>query len=178
MQIAVIAFGRLKTPGLRLAADYYSKLIAPYIALREIELKPLPVPEKSATSRRRIQTAEAGLLSDKLRKFLRPNGVHFLLDESGQALSTRQWADLLQTLRVQSIGVAAFCIASSLGFAPSLRSPSVGSSALPNSCLPHTPRLLSLGPQTLSHELARVVLLEQIYRSLSLLASHPYHNEG
>ncbi|MBL7715263.1 MAG: 23S rRNA (pseudouridine(1915)-N(3))-methyltransferase RlmH, partial [Bdellovibrionales bacterium] len=37
---------------------------------------------------------------------------------------------------------------------------------------------ISFGPQTFSHELARPVLAEQIYRAMSVLKGHPYHNEG
>jgi 23S rRNA (pseudouridine1915-N3)-methyltransferase len=37
---------------------------------------------------------------------------------------------------------------------------------------------LSLGPMTLAHELARVVLCEQIYRALTILSGHPYHRSG
>jgi 23S rRNA (pseudouridine1915-N3)-methyltransferase len=39
-------------------------------------------------------------------------------------------------------------------------------------------RLLSFGPMTMAHELARVVHVEQLYRALTILAGHPYHREG
>jgi 23S rRNA (pseudouridine1915-N3)-methyltransferase len=38
--------------------------------------------------------------------------------------------------------------------------------------------LLSLGPMTMAHELARVVICEQVYRALTILHGHPYHRAG
>ncbi|MBC7387253.1 MAG: 23S rRNA (pseudouridine(1915)-N(3))-methyltransferase RlmH, partial [Cryobacterium sp.] len=63
-----------------------------------------------------------------------------------------------------SIPEVAFCVGSSLGFSEALRGKARG--------------LFSLGPQTLSHEIARLVLAEQLYRSFSVLRGHPYHHEG
>jgi 23S rRNA (pseudouridine1915-N3)-methyltransferase len=49
------------------------------------------------------------------------------------------------------------------------RSPELGAQS------PGNTMMLSLGPMTMAHELARVVLCEQVYRALTILAGHPYH---
>jgi 23S rRNA (pseudouridine1915-N3)-methyltransferase len=160
----LIAFGKLKTPGLRSAADYYLKLLRPWVPLEEIELKPLPVPDKAPATRQRIQTKEALLVDEKLSSALSGRGAFYVLDEGGKVLSTRQWAELVRDWQSQSVPEVGFCLGSSLGFSDAIRKRARG--------------VLSLGPQTLSHELARVVLLEQLYRAWSVTRGHPYHNEG
>jgi 23S rRNA (pseudouridine1915-N3)-methyltransferase len=164
VRLLVFAFGKLKTPGLRESADHYKKMIRPWAPLEEFELKPVPAPDKSAATRLKIQARETELLSDRLAGTLSPRGALFLLDERGKAMSTQEWARLAREWEESAVPEAAFCVASHLGFSDRLRARARG--------------VFSLGPQTLSHELARVVLLEQLYRAWSVVRGHPYHNEG
>ncbi|MFZ9595839.1 MAG: 23S rRNA (pseudouridine(1915)-N(3))-methyltransferase RlmH [Bdellovibrionia bacterium] len=163
MKIQLYAFGKLKTAGLRETADYYEKLLRGFVAFEEIELKPLPVHEKSPTNRKKIQEKEATLLFERLAKEPGERKLIYLLDEKGKARSTREWSEQMRTWESSSISKVVLIIGSSLGFSPETIQKAQG--------------CFSLGPQTLSHELARVVLIEQLYRSLSLLRGHPYHND-
>lgn len=164
MRICVISFGKLKTPGLREAADYYKKLARSWLTVDEIELKPLSVPDKSPDTRLRIQEKEGQLLLDRLKSELPGRGIFYLLDEMGKPRPTQAWAQEFRSWESDSISSIAFCVGSSLGFSAEVRQRAKG--------------LFSLGPQTLPHELARVVLFEQIYRACSVTKGHPYHNEG
>lgn len=163
MRLTLFAFGKLKTTGLRETADYYKKILGNWISLDEFELKSISVPDKSLATRKIIQEKEAILLNQKLARFGNKKRL-FLLEERGKALTTMQWAEKFQSLKRDGSGELIFCIGSSLGFSDEVRKIAQGS--------------FSLGPQTLSHELARVVLLEQLYRAMSVLNGHPYHNEG
>ena len=163
MKLALLAFGKLKTPGLREAADYYKTLLRPYAPLEELELKPQVVPEKSAASRLLVQEKESTLLTTKLSIQLGSRGAYYILDETGRPDATLGWVELVRRWEREGVPVA-LCIGSSLGFHSEIRARARG--------------VLSLGPQTLSHELARVVLLEQLYRAWSFTRGHPYHNEG
>ena len=92
MKLHLFAFGKLRTPGLREAADYYQKVIQPWVPLEEVELKPVPVPSKSASVRTQVQEKETLLLREKLANRLSSRGIYYLLDESGKAMNTRSWA--------------------------------------------------------------------------------------
>lgn len=164
MKIFLFAFGKLKTPGLRDAADYYKKLTHSWAPIEEVEIKPLSVPDKSQSTRLRIQEKESEILLDRLKSEISKRGVFYLLDETGKLKTTLEWSQEVRHLELKGIPSVSFCIGSSLGFSKELRQKAQG--------------CLSLGPQTLPHELARVVLLEQIYRSYSVMRGHPYHNEG
>lgn len=164
MKLHLIAFGKIRTPGLPESSEYYRKLLRGFVSVEETELKPVPVPDKSPATRIQIQEKEALLLQEKLKTHLSPRGSLYLLDEGGKARTTAQWAELVRDWESSSTSEVVLCLGSSLGFADSVRRKAKG--------------ILSLGPQTLPHELARVVLLEQLYRAWSVTRGHPYHVQG
>jgi 23S rRNA (pseudouridine1915-N3)-methyltransferase len=164
VRICLFAFGKLKTPGLRDTADYYKRLFQSWMPLEEIELKPLAVPEKAPSTRSRIQDQEGEILLKRIKTHTLGRGGFYLLDETGKAKNTQGWAQDFKSWESEGIHTLSLCIGSSLGFSNEVRH--------------HAKGCLSLGPHTLSHELARVVLLEQLYRACSVLRGHPYHNDG
>jgi 23S rRNA (pseudouridine1915-N3)-methyltransferase len=161
MKIQIAAFGKLKTPGLRDAADYYIRNLQPWCETTETELKPISVPDKSPATRLKIQSQEQERLLETIPK---TRSALILLDETGKAMTTQGWVELFKSLQSQSMQTAVFAIGSSLGHSDQVKAVAKFK--------------VSLGPQTLSHELARVVLLEQLYRAWSVIQGHPYHNEG
>ncbi len=163
MKLTIFAFGQLKTPGLRQAADYYQRLIRSWNPIVEIELKALSIPQKDSATRTRIQDKEGQILLHRIQTKSTLRGTFSLLDETGPHRSTLDWAQELRDWERLGTPVS-LCIGSSLGFSKEVRRQAKGT--------------FSLGPQTLSHELARVVLYEQLYRASSVTHRHPYHNEG
>lgn len=90
-----------------------------------------------------------------------PPRAHLVaLDRGGSALSSRAWASWLQERRIDARDVC-FLIGGPRGLPPEL--------------LDRADERVSLGPQTLAHQLARVVLLEQLFRASKILAGEPYH---
>ncbi len=90
--------------------------------------------------------------------------VVLLLDSRGEQLSSESLAALVDGHKAASTQVLVFAIG-----------PANGWSAGPREDARAQHRLFSLGRITLPHELARVVLAEQIYRAATILAGHPYH---
>lgn len=82
------------------------------------------------------------------------------LDRGGRALDSIEWSGWLEQRRLE---------ARDLWFAIG------GPGGLPPRALDAAGERLSLGPQTMAHQLARVVLLEQLYRAAKILAGEPYH---
>ncbi len=104
---------------------------------------------------------EAAFLDSLTKTKLRTVPVAVLLDPRGRTLSSEQLAALLDTHRQAATQLLIFAIGPADGWsAPTLERATL---------------LLSLGPMTLPHELARLVLAEQLYRAATILAGHPYH---
>lgn len=92
------------------------------------------------------------------------NAVTVVLDERGKTLSSAEFARTLEGWRDTGRREARFLIGAADGHEPSLRQ--------------RADLLLSFGPATWPHMLARAMLAEQLFRATSILSNHPYHREG
>lgn len=106
-------------------------------------------------------SSEEGLLGavERLRGRVAPLLV--LLDSRGKAYSSKEFAGWLQRERDAGRQAVVFAIGPASGWSDAAKQ--------------RADLLLSLGSMTLPHELARVVLLEQVYRAFTIMAGHPYH---
>jgi len=91
----------------------------------------------------------------------RPKHALVLLDGRGKQLSSEEFAGWLREYQERSSSPLLFAVGPADGFSDQARQPAT--------------LVLSLGKMTLAHELARVVLLEQLYRAFTILKGHPYH---
>ena len=93
-----------------------------------------------------------------------PNSISIVLDERGKALTSLELARQLERWRNDSRREARFLIGAADGHGEAQRS--------------SADLLLSFGPATWPHLMARAMLAEQLFRATSILAGHPYHREG
>lgn len=148
LQTTVVAVGKVRDRHLAALADDYRT--------RAARLAPIDVVE--VRDARGDPTAEGVRLLEKL-----PAGaVVVLLDERGESRSSEQLASWLTELADRGVRDLRLVVGGPYGFAPAVRA--------------RADRLLSLSAMTLPHELARVVLLEQLYRAWSIVRGLPYHH--
>lgn len=105
--------------------------------------------------------SEEALLRSQEKSGSRSSYSIVLLDSRGKELTSEEFATFIQNHHNRSPQPLLFAIGGANGFGPG----------------PHRSAcfVLSLGKMTLAHELARVVLLEQLYRAFTILKGHPYH---
>ncbi len=109
-----------------------------------------------------LYRSEATFLEALAKPKTRTAPVAVLLDPRGKQLSSEQLAQLIDTHKLASTQLLVFAIGPADGWSPAAHATA------------HS--LLSLGPMTLPHELARLILAEQLYRAATILAGHPYHS--
>lgn len=162
IRIHLVAFGRLRTPGLREACDYWLRNARPWARIEEVELKAASLDDKSEGARARAQREEDLRLGEWAERTLPgPADRLILLDERGKAAPTLEWARWIADSGSANL---AFALGGAGGWSDAARA--------------RAWKVVGLGAQTLSHDLARAVLCEQAYRALSIIQRHPYHHEG
>ncbi len=158
MRVLLAAVGRLKDgPERRLYAHYETRLVAAGkgVALGPFQLKELPESRQAGADGRRAE--EAG----RLLAAAGEGALRVVLDERGQGLTSAAFAAWLRERRDDGAKAVAFLIGGPDGH---------GAAALEGADLS-----VSLGAMTLPHGLARIVLVEQLYRAATIMAGHPYH---
>jgi 23S rRNA (pseudouridine1915-N3)-methyltransferase len=158
MRLVIAVVGRLKQGPERELFEHY--LARADMLGRKRGLSPLTlleIPESRASTATMRRQTEADALLAKLS----PAYTRFALDPGGEQLGSEAFAATLGTLRDGGAEGLAFLIG--------------GADGLGSAALAAPAKRLSLGPMTLPHGLARIVLAEQLYRAATILAGHPYH---
>jgi 23S rRNA (pseudouridine1915-N3)-methyltransferase len=154
LEIAIVAVGKLR-PYYRQAADDYGRRLRRYVKLTEKEVR--------EASRSPTQAAQLSDEAKRLEAAISLGAMLVALTRDGSSWSSRELAAQIDRWLLTSRPVA-LVIGGSNGLAPSL--------------LSRAHSRWSLGPLTLPHELARVVVLEQLYRAFTILKGEPYHKGG
>jgi 23S rRNA (pseudouridine1915-N3)-methyltransferase len=158
MRLLIAAVGKLKQgPERELCAHYLTRAEALGRSLSLSPLAAVELAEARAAETSARQAAEAEALLAKVP----PNHTLICLDPGGKMLSSEGLADVLGRARDEGVPGTVFLIG--------------GADGLGRGALDRADLALSLGPMTLPHGLARIVLAEQLYRAMTILAGHPYH---
>ncbi|MEA2954030.1 MAG: rRNA (pseudouridine1915-N3)-methyltransferase [Alphaproteobacteria bacterium] len=158
MRIAVAAVGRLKQGPERDLAERYRKRAADAgrgIGLRGLEIIEIRESRAQEVDKRVIEESIA------LANVIPDGAATIVLDERGDSLDSVAFSALIGSWRDQGRPAAAFLIGGADGVTAGLR----GKAEL----------RLAFGRTTWPHQLVRIMLLEQLYRAVTLLAGHPYH---
>ena len=157
MKIAVIGVGKLKEKYFVMAVEEYGKRLLRYCRLELVETADEKTPDgASPAEEERIKRLEG----ERILKAVREEDYVIALAIQGEALSSEELAQRLQELSIRGRRIV-FIIGGSLG--------------LHDSVLARADMRLSFSKMTFPHQLMRVVLLEQIYRSFRIIKGEPYH---
>ena len=158
MKITVLTVGKIKEKYLRDAIAEYSKRLSRYAKLEIIEVADEKTPDNaSETVETNIKNKEA----ERLLKYIRDDAYLITLEIKGKQLTSEELAQKIDTLGVQGTSHIIFAIGGSLG--------------LGEEVLKRSNYALSFSKMTFPHQLMRVILLEQIYRSYRIISHEPYH---
>lgn len=158
MRIDILTVGKLKERYLLDAQKEYLKRLQTYAKTQLIEVADESIPENAspATIRQALERESA-----RLAKHLRDGLFIIALDRQGREMSSRELAANLEDLAVRGNSHLAFIIG--------------GSEGISGQMLARSNWRLSFSRLTFPHQLARIILLEQIYRSFRIRRGEPYH---
>jgi len=158
MKITIITVGKIKEKYLKDAIDEYSKRLSKYCKLEIIEVADEKTPDNaSAVVEDNIRSKEA----ERIVKYIKDDAYLITLEINGKQLTSEDMADKVDKLGVQGVSHIIFVIGGSIG---------LGEAVLQKSNF-----ALSFSKMTFPHQLMRVILLEQIYRSYRIINGEPYH---
>ncbi|HYY36988.1 MAG TPA: 23S rRNA (pseudouridine(1915)-N(3))-methyltransferase RlmH [Xanthobacteraceae bacterium] len=158
MRVVVAAVGRLKQGPERELAERYRKRAAEAgrsAGLSAVDVVEIKESRAGDTARRMVEESIA------IANLIPERAVTAILDARGESISSAAFAGRLQDWRQQNKPAVVFIIGAADGLAPSLREKANFA--------------MAFGTATWPHQLVRVMLLEQLYRAVTILSGHPYH---
>ena len=155
MKISIIIVGKTKEKFLQLGEEEFQRNLARFCQLEWIVVKEEKI--VSTRSGQIIKQKEANRILNKI-----PKGSYVIaVDRTGEQMSSEEFAEYLQMKMNEGLGKITFIIGGTLG--------------LDNRVLKSATKVLSLSFMTFTHEMSRLILLEQVYRAFTILKGTGYH---
>nr|WP_320113987.1 23S rRNA (pseudouridine(1915)-N(3))-methyltransferase RlmH [uncultured Desulfuromonas sp.] len=157
MKLTILCVGKLSLPFLKEGCDEYRQRLKRYLPVDETELKEEKRGGKKATADF-VRSHEAEALMARI-----PSASYVIgLDEKGRRFSSEQLAADLEKHMNQGTANVCLIIGGAYGLTDTLRQ--------------RCDSLLSLSDMTMTHQMARMFLYEQLYRAMTIIRREPYHN--
>ena len=158
MKITVITVGKIKEKYLKDAIAEYSKRLGKYCKLEIIEVADEKTPDHASET---VEDAIRAKEGERILKYIKEDAYIITLEINGKQLVSEEFARKIETLGIQGTSHIIFIIGGSIG--------------LGKEVIARSDCALSFSKMTFPHQLMRVILLEQIYRSYRIINGEPYH---
>ncbi|MCK3683926.1 23S rRNA (pseudouridine(1915)-N(3))-methyltransferase RlmH [Maribellus sp. YY47] len=157
MKITLLVIGKTDTAYLREGIDIYTKRLKHYISF---EMEVIPDVKKAKNMTVDLQKQKEGEL---ILSRLAPGKELHLFDEGGKAFSSKGFAQFLEQKMISSVKELVFVIGGPYGFSEEVYEKATSK--------------ISLSKLTFSHQMVRLLCVEQIYRAFTILKGEPYHHD-
>ena len=158
MKISILCIGKVKEKFYREAIDEFTKRLSRYCKLEIIEVSDEKTEEQSSETEIRLVKEKEG---ERLLKNLKEDAYVIALCIDGKQLDSEELSEKMEKLGIQGVSHICFIIGGSLG--------------LSDAVVKRADFKLSFSKMTFPHQLMKVILLEQIYRSYRIIKNEPYH---
>tara|TARA_B100001175_G_scaffold116753_1_gene99085 strand:+ start:4121 stop:4588 length:468 start_codon:yes stop_codon:yes gene_type:complete len=155
MEIKLIVVGKTKSSELVRLINEYVKRINFYKKFKIIVVNSLKSKKNSEKEIKKIE-------GENVLKSVKKNELIFLLDENGKSFNSRKFADFLSN-KFKTNKSIVFVVGGAYGFSNEIKQ--------------RSNEIISLSEMTFSHQIIRLFFTEQVYRALTILNNHPYHND-
>ena len=153
MKILLLLVGKTSEVYLKEGIEVYLKRLTNYISLSQGVLALSPAKDKRIAIEDESKSIQSKLL---------PGDFIVVLDESGSQVGSRQLAGMFQKWMVNGIGRVVFIIGGPFGISPTLKQ--------------KANLILSVSKFTFTHQMVRLILVEQIYRAMTIIKNESYHH--
>ncbi len=145
MNIKILAVGKIREKYLKTGIDEFLKRIQPYSSIQVFEISP----------------DNPDIETEKILKQLGDNSYFIVLDIKGKHLSSENFAEKIKEISLSGVNQLVFAIG--------------GADGLSNEVRGKADFLLSMSSMTFPHQMARLMLIEQVYRAFRIINNEPYH---
>lgn len=158
MKITLITVGKIKEKYLKDAIAEYSKRLSKYCKLEIIEVADEKTPDNASEV---VEDSIRQKEGERILKYIKDDAYVITLEIGGKMLDSVELSKKIETLGIQGTSHIVFVIGGSIG--------------LGKEVCERSNYALSFSKMTFPHQLMRVILLEQVYRSYRIMAGEPYH---